>query len=110
MKKILAAILFIPTVASAQYWSGNKLFSNINSSSDVERIVALGYVMGVSDTGQNKSHCSGTSVTAGQTRDVVKQYLERYPSIRDWPADLLVTLALAESWPCPKNNKKGSNS
>lgn len=109
MKKIVAVLLLSPSIAFAQYWSGNNLFQRMNSTNDGERIAALGYVMGVSDAGQNRLHCSGTSVTAGQTRDVVKQYLERNPSIRDWPADLLVSLALGESWPCPKNQKKGSN-
>ena len=109
MKKILAAVLLMPCMAYAEFLTGNQLLQRIRSDEVVERMVALGYIMGVSDARQSVSHCAGAQVTAGQTRDVVRQYLERNPANRDWSADLLITFALAEVWPC-KNQNNGKRS
>lgn len=107
MKKWLAGLLLIPTVASAQFFTGNLLLQRMQSSDALERMLAMGYVIGVSDAGQGSTHCSGAQVTSGQTRDVVKQYLEQNPAIRDLHADIIVSVALGQAWPCPKNQKKG---
>ena len=107
MKKILITLLLVPTMAQATFLSGNSLLSRMKSTSSIENMVALGYVMGVSDTYQNQTHCSGRNVTSGQTHDVVKQYLETNPSIRDNAADILVMIALSQAFPCKqqKDNK-----
>lgn len=109
MRKLLAGLLCIPCVAHAEFWTGNMLLQRINSSEAYERGTALGYILGVSDTGQNATHCSGSQVTAGQTRDVVKQYLEQNPAIRDFSADFLATVALGQAFPCPKDKKKSGS-
>jgi len=106
MKKLLAILLFVPTLAYADFFTGNALLSRMNSSESLENSLALGYVMGVSDAYQNATHCSGQLVTAGQTRDVVKLYLQRNPAVRDMAAEILIMVALAEAFPCPKENKK----
>lgn len=109
MKKLLAGLLMVPCMAHAQFYTGNNLLQKMNSSELWERTLAIGYVMGVSDAQQNIGHCSGQSVTSGQTRDVVKQYLEQNPSVRDLNADLLTVVALGLAFPCAKgNNKKRS--
>lgn len=107
MKKLLTLLLFVPLVAQAEFMSGNTLLQKINSTEVMDRMLALGYVMGVSDAYQNKGHCAGQQVTSGQTRDVVKLYLERNPAVRDLSADLLSLVALGEAFPCPKNQKQG---
>jgi ABC-type branched-subunit amino acid transport system ATPase component len=70
-----------------------------------DRMMALGYVMGVSDSLDGIIHCSGQNVTNGQTRDVVKAYLEKNPQIRDMAAETLASKALQDAFPC----KKGKN-
>lgn len=109
MKKLIAILLCAPCMAYAEFWTGNMLLQRINSTEFWDRGMALGYILGVSDTGQNSTHCSGSQVTAGQTRDVVKQYLEQNPSIRDISADVLVTIALGQAFPCPKDKKKSGS-
>jgi translation elongation factor EF-1alpha len=110
MKKILAGLLMVPCMAHAQYYTGNNLLQKMNSTETVDRMVAMGYVMGVSDVYQNTAHCSGQRVTSGQTRDVVKNYLEQNPAVRDLSADFLTMLALGLAFPCPKeNNNKRRN-
>lgn len=104
MKKLIAAVLMVPTIASAQYYTGNTLLQKMNSTELYERSMAMGYVMAISDAYQNIAHCSGQRVTAGQTRDVVKQYLEQNPAMRDLSADALSMIALGLAFPCPKEN------
>jgi len=109
-KKIIVALLLLPAAAYAEFFSGNELFRRMNSQEANERIVALGYVMGASDAYQNNFHCSPQSVTSGQTRDVVKLFMEKNPSIRDLAADIIVAQALKEAWPCPEKKKQGKGS
>lgn len=110
MKKLLIALLMIPAVAYADFWSGNLLHQRLQSSESSDRILALGYIMGISDAYDGSAHCSGQSVTAGQTRDVVKLYLEQNPAIRDLNASVIVMVALGQAFPCPKDKKKNSKS
>ena len=106
MKKLIAGLLLVPSIACAEYFSGNKLLEKMRSESAVDRAVAIGYVLGVSDTTQDDKHCSGDTVTSGQTRDVVKKFLEDNPAIRDYSADIITQVALGKTWPCKE--KKGS--
>ena len=109
MRKILIPLLFTPVMAYADFFSGNMLLERINSDAATQKSLALGYIMGVSDVYQNNVHCAGPLVTAGQTRDVVKQYLERNPASRDIAAELIIMVALGEAFPC-KSNQKGNRS
>ena len=102
MKKVMASLLFLPTMASAEFISGNMLHQRMQSSDHIDRAFAIGYVIGVADAGLNVLHCASNQVTSGQTRDVVKLYLEKNPSLRDTSADILVVAALSQAWPCPK--------
>ena len=105
MKKLIAGLLFAPCVASAEFLTGNDLLRHINSEETVWRMFALGYVAGVSDAQQHVFSCPSMGVTNGQVRDVVKSYLESNPGIRHKSADMLVTDALKQVWPCANRNK-----
>lgn len=108
MKKLLLVVAFVACAkANAEFFSGNDLLSNINSTDALERMLALGYVMGVSDSGDSILHCAPAGVTAGQVRDVVKGALIASPGTRHHSADSLVVKALRNVWPC--KDKKGSN-
>lgn len=71
----------------------------------VEKLWALGYVQGVVDA-WDKADPGGlcfrlpARVTVGQAKDIVEQYLVRYPESRHNPAHLLVRAALAAPYPC----------
>jgi hypothetical protein len=106
MKKLLAAWLFIPTIASAEFLSGNDLYQNLRSESLTERAYGLGYLAGVADAGQSGSHCIPSTVTLGQIEDMSMNYLRKNPEIRNLSADILVGMMLLERWPC-KNKQKG---
>jgi hypothetical protein len=104
MKKYIAILLMAPVVSHAAFMNGNTLLSRMNGD-QTDRIVAIGYVMGVSDATETILHCSGQSVTSGQTRDVVKKWLEKNPEMRDLAANYLVIQALSEAFPCPKKGR-----
>jgi hypothetical protein len=108
MKKFIAGLLMVPCVASAEFWTGNKLLTHMQGS-NMDQVQAYGYVMGVFDTAAGVDHCGqgAGNVTVGQINDIAKQYLEQNPSIRHFSADLLVRAAFARTWPCPKDNRKG---
>ena len=104
MKKFIAILLCLPTLAIAEFVTGNQLLSRMKSTSTIERAVAIGYVMGVADANQDITYCPPDNVTAGQAHDMVKQALEQIPSIRNQSADVIIQAVLGTEWPC-KNNK-----
>jgi hypothetical protein len=101
MKKILAAVLFVPSLASAEFMTGNQLFSDMNGTT-MEKMYSLGYVIGVMDTITNATVCPPANINAGQVMDVVKNYLEANPAIRHYTADSLIRSKLENTWPCQR--------
>ena len=108
MKKMAVGLMLVAGVAQADmgigYIDGNQLFSRMTGD-HMEQMYALGYVAGVSDTGQGVTLCSPANVTVGQIRDMVKQHLTSYPGDRHIQADHIVIHVLKESWPCAKKSR-----
>lgn len=100
--RILAVLLLVSIPARAEFFTGNELLSRMDSESLVDRSMALGYVVGVSDMGDGYVHCPPTGVTTGQVRDIVRSYLVRNPSERHMTGDILVNKALKAVWPCKR--------
>lgn len=108
MKKVLVGLMLVCGVAQAEYTNGNALLDRMSSSDAVDKMYALGYIVGVADTHENVNLCVQNTVTKGQLYDVVHQFLRSKPQLRDLPADVLVLLALGEHWRCPQKGKKKS--
>jgi len=106
MKNLLAALFFVPTIASAQFHTGNNLYSDLLSESTGKRMYALGYLAGVADYGDNGAHCIPSTVTLGQIQDMAIDFLRSNAEIRNLSADVLIGMMLMERWPC-KNKPKG---
>lgn len=106
--KIIAALLAISSHAHAEFLSGNDLLERITSERATLNAVAIGYVMGVIDTGTGVLHCTPPSATAGQLADMVKGYLEKRPEIRHYSADSIINDMLKRTWPCASKQKQGS--
>jgi len=100
-----AALVTASFTTQAEFFTGNKLYAYMLSDNSAERSMAIGFVTGMHDAIEGDVHCSGAEVTTGQIRDVVKKYLEKNPSIRDMGSSLLVSMALAEAFPCAKKKK-----
>ena len=109
MRKILAALLFVPSMAMAEFETGNKLYQNMTSNSVSEKMYAIGYVAGVFDAYQHVYICPpANSLTLGQVHDLFKQYLEYNPAIRHRTADAIIKEVLEKTWPCTNRNNRRS--
>lgn len=109
MKKFIAGLLMVPCVAYANFINGNDLWRYLNETDYFSKGHSLGYITGVFDAYRGTHHCppaNGGNITAGQVSDIVKKYLENHPQIRNLSADLLVLMALVQTWPCPQKGKK----
>ena len=102
MKKILLSLLFCSGASQAEFMDGNKLLNDMRDASNFLQGHALGYVVGVADMGVGIVHCPPGNVTAGQLRDMVKNYLENMPAERHKSADEIVNKILKTMWPCAK--------
>jgi hypothetical protein len=102
MKKLLVALLMVPAMAHAEFWTGNKLYERLTSHETTDRIQAMGYVMGVFDVYVNVTFCPGdqTSITVGQIRDMATAWLASNPAQRSKTAESLVNEAFKQAWPC----------
>ena len=103
MKKLLAALLFVPAMAHAEFWTGNDLYGKLQSVEVYDRMHGLGYVMGTYDAQVHVYYCpkSENLLNAGQLRDIVFQYLSTNPGQRHRPAYALIMESFRALWPCP---------
>lgn len=105
MRKTLAALLMVPSMAMAEFESGNTLLTQLQSKEMLERLHAVGYIKGVVDVYLNVTICppnNGSGVTAGQMSDMIKNYLENTPAIRHRTAESIINDAFKKVWPCPQ--------
>lgn len=102
MKSLVALALACSMSAHAEFKDGNKLYSELNSSNEIEWGISLGYIMGMADAYQGILFCPAANVTAGQIRDMTKQYLSASPAIRDKAANELLIGLFSTVWPCKK--------
>lgn len=115
MKKIFFCILLslLAIDANAQFRDGNRLLSELESSSSVERTNALNYIIGAFDTinevdmalnkdTKNFMFCQPQNMTAGQLSDMVKNYLKNNPQIRHMPGPEIVWQVLRIAFPCKR--------
>jgi hypothetical protein len=101
MKKLIAGLLFVPAVAQAEFMSGNNLLSDMNGS-NMRQMLALGYVMGVTDTFTTVTVCPPSGITSGQVQDIIKKHLEDNPASRHYTADSIIRNKLEAIWPCSR--------
>ena len=108
MKKALAMLLFIPCVASAEFWTGND-FYNKATGQPTDAIQAYGYAIGVYDVGVHVWFCPSTErgITVGQVSDIAKNWLANNAHRRHESAEKLLKEAFSQVWPCPQRNRQG---
>ena len=93
------------TTAQAEFMDGNALFSSMSAASPIRNGVALGYVMGVFDTGHGLLHCAPANVSGSQAHDMVKKFLEVAPQDRHNTADAISSHVFKLAWPCPEKKR-----
>lgn len=105
MKAMIATLALVCCSAHAEFRDGNKLLSEIVSDNYQANSLALGYIMGVADVGYGATHCAPGSVTSGQMRDMVRNWLTDNPQYRHFMGDVIVAGVLRNTWPCAKKEK-----
>ena len=105
MKAIIATLALVCSTAHAEFRDGNKLLSEIVSDNYQANALALGYIMGVADVGYGANHCAPGSVTSGQMRDMVRNWLTENPQFRHFMGDVIVGGVLRNTWPCAEKKK-----
>lgn len=109
MKRAALLSILIATSAQAEFWDGNRLHAHMNGS-NTDKIMALGYVIGVADAIRGVTFCpTSPNITGGQVNDVVKAYLDNAPANRHYTGDVAVGVALSITWPCRGNNRGGNS-
>lgn len=101
MKKFIAVLMLVPALANAEFMSGNSLLTDMNGS-EMKKMFAFGYVIGVADTFSNSTVCPPANITAGQVQDIIKKHLEDNPATRHYTADSLIRNKLEAVWPCSR--------
>lgn len=110
MKKAIAALLFVPAMAHAEFFSGNDLLAKLQG--DVyDKVQSIGYVQGVFDVYVHVTFCppnGGRDITAGQIQDMVRNYLTNHPAIRHKTAESLINDMFKQVWPCANRSGRGA--
>ena len=75
----MLAVAMLATVAHAEFISGNELLQRLESSESYDRGLGMGYVAGVFDATSGLHHCSPSSVSLGQMRDMTLKALRAMP-------------------------------
>ena len=118
---LLCAMVAIPSFAAAM--DGNEMLNkcklawtepvpgDATASQEYDGAYCMGYIDAVLDVGarwkttelpstKSVHFCLPTGVTSDQARKVVRKYLEQHPEKLHWEAVQLITLALADPFPC----------
>lgn len=107
MKGLAPLLLLAASHAYAGGYTGNEILS-------WPRVQFLAYVSGFLDgeeaglglageTSMSKTqHCIPTGVTYAQTADVIEKWLRDNPDKRHIYANVLISVALRQAWPCAK--------
>lgn len=106
---LFAVLLHSPVVlADGQFFSGNALYNEMQRHTMDSDAFLMGYIGGAHDAWRAfKFYCSPRNATLGQMTDVVKMYILAHPEFRHFDADVLVSQALRNAWPCPPGEGKG---
>lgn len=102
MKKLLIALLMVPAMARAEFFTGNELYQKLTSADHGDRMYAMGFVVGAYDMGVHVFFCprTETGITVGQVQDIVRNYMAANPGQRHRTAEFMIREAFKEIWPC----------
>ena len=115
MKKFIISTLIAMSsfAAKAEFMDGNMLYSRLTSSDVGDKLLGVGYVMGVTDTLMTIKVCPPANMIAKQAVkqavDMVVQFLERNPKSRTNTADVIVGHVLSTAWPCEPSSRRQSS-
>lgn len=106
-KLVFITILSMPIASLANFravQTGNDLLYDIQQGKSGDNSAAIyttGYLRGISDfQSMIRLICLPDGVDMSQTVDIVQDFLEKNPTIRNQESDLLSARALSQAFPC----------
>ena len=112
VKSLLIVISLVALALPAQADDGQSLLTQMNNSHTNNETkyqtsaYVQGYIAGVMDAHDKGMYClPARRVSTGTVVSTVEDYLNSHPKQLHKTASYLVTVALAESWPCPTKDK-----
>lgn len=101
MRALVLSLLMAAGAARAEFLNGNMLYERLNEPvGSVGYSLAMGYVAGVHDARAGVEICAPSSLTIGQSSDMVRQWLRDNPAERHRTADQIVVHVLSSRFPC----------
>ncbi len=109
MKSLLLCAALAAGPAHAYFKDGNRLLADLNNNSEsqIYPAIGVGYIIGVADALQGITYCPPDNITAGQLRDMVKNYLDNTPAVRHLPANQIISHIFRSLWPCAERPGRG---
>jgi hypothetical protein len=108
--KSILSLIVISTSLMANaggFLTGDDLIAKMQDKS--QAALAVGYIVGVFDTGNGRIFCPPNGTTVKQVAEVVVNTLLAYPYERGYPANDIVTFALYTAFPCEEKKTKKDN-
>jgi hypothetical protein len=104
---VMFLVLFaVNTANAADIVTGNSLSEYCNSKSYFSQGMCIGFISGAANVyTYADSLCVPKNVTYGQIANIVEKYLNENPKSTHLPGELLVAMALEDTFSCPKNKK-----
>jgi hypothetical protein len=99
---IAICILSVLTAPSAAlFYDGNGVYKNCTTPGNFAEGFCIGYVTATYDSLILDYECPKShGATTRQIADVVKQYLEKRPEVRNYPASMLLRAAIIKAFDC----------
>lgn len=98
-------ILGFYSQANAYFLDGNEVYSGLDDQSFWKQGYASGYILGVVDA-YSQLFIIPPGATRGQITDVVKNFMNKNPQFRHYPAADIVFEALKASFPLKKKEEE----
>lgn len=103
----MIGLLMFTTIAGTggSFETGNTLYSKCTDPAWT--LACTAFIAGVMDTLTLEASvgkqivCADNTVTEGQAKDVVVNYLRDHPESRNLTGALIATVAMKQAWPCP---------
>ena len=118
MKRIVVAccLFFISNVSTAEFYFGTALEEGRIENEKCDLKITCntykadfyrGYIIGVYDANSGRElFCPPNGTLNNQVFAIVSNYVKSHPEKWNLSADILVTRALSETYPCAKREKK----
>jgi len=91
--------------ATFVHYSGNRLLTECESTSPIHESACLGYIAGVADASNGKTHegllyCIPNEAVAGQLQKIVIKHMDEYPKDLHFAAYSIVQDAFLKAFLC----------